>query len=148
MATTTQTATHTLTIGHSSGGGGGGPSGSGGGIGGGPPGGAGGPLGGGGSGRPPGGAPGPGPGQARGHKLMGNPPQVFDGEHERTQLFLSQWEIYWGLNYQVDAMAQPYSQVLCFLSYIQGPEVQDWVMHELRWLHDQVHSRHVLPNNP
>ena len=79
---------------------------------------------------------------------MGNPPQVFDGERERTQLFLSQWEIYWGLNYQVDAMAQPYSRVLCFLSYVQGPEVQDWVTHELRWLREQVHSGHVLPNNP
>jgi len=45
-------------------------------------------------------------------------------------------------------MAQPYMQVLCFLSYIQGEEVQDWVSHELCWLQDQVHSRHVLPNNP
>ncbi len=149
MATTTQT-THAPTIGRSSSGGGSGPSGSGGGLGGGPPGGAGGPPGGGrGGGGPPGGGAGPGPGQAAGGaKLIGNPPQIFDGECERTQLFLSQWEIYWGLNYQVDIMAQPYSQVLCFLSYIQGPEVQDWVTHELRWLCDQVHSRHVLPNNP
>src|SRR6266404_3475218 len=149
-ATATQT-THVPTIGRSSGGGGGGPSGSGGGLGGGPPGGAGGPPGGGGGGGPPGGGAGPGPGQAAGGggaKLVGNPPQIFDGERERTQLFLSQWEIYWGLNYQVDIMAQPYSRVLCFLSYIQGPEVQDWVTHELRWLRDQVHSRHVLPNNP
>src|SRR5882757_10328715 len=147
MATTTTTqTTHTSTIGRSSGGGGGGPSGSGGG--GGPPGGAGGPPGGGGGG-PPGGGAGPGPGHATGGaKLMGNPPQIFDGERERTQLFLSQWEIYWGLNYQVDAMAQPYSRVLCFLSYIQGPEVQDWVMHELRWLREQVHAGHVLPTNP
>src|SRR6267378_2504341 len=137
MATATQT-THAPTIGRSSGGGGGGPSGSGGR-----------PPEGGGGGGPPGGGAGPGPGQAAGGaKLVGNLPQVFDGECERTQLFLSQWEIYWGLNYQVDIMAQPYSRVLCFLSYIQGPKVQDWVTHELRWLRDQVHSRHVLPNNP
>jgi len=149
MATATQTTTHAPTIGCSSGGGGGGLSGSGGGIGGGPPGGTRGPPGGGGGGGPPGGGAGPGPGQATGGaKLVGNPPQTFDGERERTQLFLSQWEIYWGLNYQVDIMAQPYSRVLCFLSYIQGPEVQDWVTHELRWLCDQVYSRHVLPNNP
>jgi len=45
-------------------------------------------------------------------------------------------------------MAQPYTRVLCFLSYIQGEGVQDWVTHELRWLQDQVHSHHVLPNNP
>ncbi len=148
MATTTTTqTTHAPTIGHSSGGGGGGPLGSRGGLGGGPPGGAGGPPGGG-SG-PPGGGIGPGLGQtAGGDKLVGNPPQVFDGECERTQLFLSQWEIYWGLNYQADIMAQPYRRVLCFLSYIQGPEVQDWVTHELRWLCEQVHSCHVLPNNP
>ncbi len=73
---------------------------------------------------------GPGPGQAGGGaKLVGNPPQVFDREWERTQLFLSQWEIYWGLNYIVDIMAQPYTRVLC-------------------WLREQVHGRHVLPNNP
>ena len=136
MATTTQTMTHAPTIGCSSGGGGGGPLRSGGGIGGGPPRGGGtGPPGGGlpRGGGPPGGAA--GLGQAGGGaKLMGNPPQTFDGECERTQLFLSQWEIYWGLNYQVDIMAQPYMRVLCFLSYIQGPDVQDWVTHELRWL--------------
>jgi len=79
---------------------------------------------------------------------VGNPPQVFDGDRERTQLFLSQWEIYWGLNYTINIMAQPYTRVLCFLSYIQGAEVQDWVTHELRWLREQVHSHHVLPNNP
>ncbi len=92
MATTTATqTTHIPTIGRSSGGGGGS---GGGGFGGGPPGGAGGPPGGGGGGPPPGGV-GPGPGQAAGGaKLMGNPPQIFDGERERTQLFLSQWEIY------------------------------------------------------
>ena len=130
MATTTQTMTHAPTIGRSSGGGGGGPTGSGGGSGGGPPGGGGGgPPGGGGS---LGGAASLGPGQAGGGaKLVGNPPQVFDGECNRTELFLSQWEIYWGLNYTVDIMAQPYTRVLCFLSYIQGPEVQDWVTHEL-----------------
>ena len=103
MATTTQTTTHTPTISRSSRGGGGGP---------------------------PGGAA--GPGQAGGGaKLVGNPPQVFDGTRNRTQLFLSKWEIYWGLNYTADIMAQPYTRVLCFLSYIQGEEVQDWVMHEL-----------------
>ncbi len=142
MATTTQTTTHAPTIGRSSGGGGGGPSGGGGG----PPGsGRGGPPGGGGPlGRGP---PAAGPGGG-GAKLASNPPQVFDGERNRTQLFLSQWEIYWGLNYTVDIMAEPYKRVLCFLSYIQGLDVQDWVTHELRWLRDQVHSRHVLPNNP
>src|SRR6266404_4551501 len=114
MATTTQTTTHAPTIGCSSGGGGSGLSGSGG-RGGGPPGGGGPPSGGG----PPGGAPGPGPGQAGGGaKLVGNPPQVFDGTRNRTQLFLSKWEIYWGLNYTADIMAQPYTRVLCFLSYI------------------------------
>ncbi len=102
MATTTQMTTHAPTIGRSesSGGSGGGPSGSGGG-GGGPPGGRGPPSG----GRPPGGAAGLGPGQAGGGaKLVGNPPQIYDGNQERTQLFLSQWEIYWGLNYTVDVM--------------------------------------------
>jgi len=45
-------------------------------------------------------------------------------------------------------MSLPYTRVLCFLSYIQGEDVQDWVTHELCWLWDQVHNSHVLPNNP
>jgi len=107
MATTTTTqTTHVPTIGRSSGGGGGGPSGSGGGLGGGPPGGAGGPPGGGGGGGPPAGGAGPGPGHATGGaKLMGNPPQIFDGERERTQLFLSQWEIYWANSLEQSAFS-------------------------------------------
>ncbi len=61
---------------------------------------------------------------------------------------MSQWDIYWGLNYTVNIMAQPYTRVLCFLSYIQGEDVQDWVTHKLCWLRNEVHTNHVLPNNP
>jgi len=61
---------------------------------------------------------------------------------------MSQWDIYWGLNHIIDIMAQPYTQVLCFLSYIQGEDVQDWVTYKLQWLRNEVHNNQVLPNNP
>jgi len=52
-----------------------------------------------------GGGAGPGPGQVGGGaKLVRNPPQTYDGNQERMQLFLSQWDIYWSLNYMVDIM--------------------------------------------
>ncbi len=136
MVTTMQTTTHTLTIGCSSSGGGGGSGG------GGVPSSRGG-------GGPPGGAANLRGGHAGGGaKLVGNPPQVYNGDCKKTQLFMSQWDIYWGLNYTIDIMAQPYTQVLCFLSYIQGEDIQDWVTHELCWLWNKVHANWVLPNNP
>ncbi len=82
--------------------------------GGGVPGGGGGYLGGGGG--PPGGAPprggwGPPPvliPQPQAGKLVGEMPSIYDGDRKSMQLFINQWELYWGANNDNRLMINPY----------------------------------------
>src|SRR6266702_1519051 len=75
--------------------------------GGGYPGGGGGPLG----AAPPGGGWGPPPTplpQGNNDKLVGGTPTVFDGDQKQTQMFINQWELYWGVNNNNTIMMNPY----------------------------------------
>src|SRR6266403_3101657 len=128
MATTTQTyaPTITRTIG--------------GGIPLGPPGSGGGRGGGGGGG-------GPGGGLAGHRKLSGNPPRIFNGDRTTSVGFLLEWELYYEINRHVDVMNQPYTRSMLFLTYIQGDDVQSWVMKQVLWLRNEVNAGGVQPIN-
>ncbi len=128
MATTTQTYAPTITRAI------------GGGIPLGPP--SGGGSGGGGGG---GGRAGHGGGLAR--KLSGNPPQIFSGDCTTSVRFLMEWELYYEINRHVDIMNQPYTRCMLFLTYIQGDDVQNWVMKQILWLHNEIGAGGVLPTN-
>ncbi|SRR6266702_2559450 len=41
-------------------------------------------------------------------KLVGDPLAVYDGEQTKTQLFINQWELYWGVNNDNPLMINPY----------------------------------------
>ena len=87
--------------------------------GGGYPGGGGGPLG----AAPPGGGWGPPPTplpQGNNDKLVGETPTVFDGDQKQTQMFINQWELYWGVNNNNTIMMNPYRQAMFFLTYVKG----------------------------
>jgi len=109
---------------------GGGPPGGGGNPGhpgsGGPP----GPPGGGGPFVPPGGAAGGGGNS----KLVGNPPDVFDGDRIKVEGFLLSWNVYRGLNWSTDVMDTPFTRAMLFFSYIKGPTVNEWVAAQVEWL--------------
>jgi hypothetical protein len=112
-------------------------------LGGGPPGGGfpgGGPLGGG----PPGGGPPmpippapviPG---GRNDKLVGNTPLIFTGDRTRAEEFITQWQLYEGVNITNDLMRNVYQQAMLFLTYIQGPIVNEWVKGVNAWLRGQI----------
>ena len=110
---------------------GGPPSGSGG-----PPGGSGGPPGG--SGGPPGGG-GPGgvlgqPGGGTGSgKLGGNPPVIFDGDRSKADEFMNDFNLYRMTNIDTDQMTNPMKRAALFLTYIKGPNVNDWVREKTMW---------------
>jgi hypothetical protein len=110
--------------------------------GGGPPGGGppgGGPPGGG----PPGGGPqgnlppaplwGPGT-----NKLVGNPPLIFKGDRTQSEEFITQWEMYEGVNISNNLMRNPYQRLLLFMTYIQGPLVNEWIKSMNAWLRLQI----------
>jgi hypothetical protein len=82
----------------------------------------GGPPGGGGS--PGGGVPIPmpqAPHQLGGHhsdKLVGNPPILFTGDRAKAEQFITQWQLYEGVNITNALMHNPYQQAMFFLTYI------------------------------
>jgi hypothetical protein len=128
--------------------GGGGPPGGGPPIGG-PPGGPFGPPGGG----PPGGPPAPIPpapvvgGGGRNDKLVGNTPLIFKGERSRAEEFITQWQLYEGVNITNDLMRNAYQRAMLFLTYIQGPIVNEWVKGVNAWLRGQIINQRWAPTD-
>jgi hypothetical protein len=106
----------------------------------GPPGGPFGPPGGG----PPGGGPpapippAPAVGGGRSDKLVGNTPLIFKGERSRAEEFITQWQLYEGVNITNDLMRNAYQRAMLFLTYIQGPIVNEWVKGVNAWLRGQI----------
>jgi hypothetical protein len=118
----------------------------------GPPGG--GPLGGGplGGGPPGGGPPMPIPpapviGGGRNDKLVGNTPLIFKGERSRAEEFITQWQLYEGVNITNDLMRNAYQRAMLFLTYIQGPIVNEWVKGVNAWLQGQIIHQRWAPND-
>jgi hypothetical protein len=124
---------------------------------GGPPGGPVGPPGGG----PPGGPfgpPGGGPpmpippapvigGGGRNDKLVGNTPLIFKGECNRAEEFITQWQLYEGVNITNDLMRNAYQRAMLFLTYIQGPIVNEWVKGVNAWLRGQIINQRWAPTD-
>ena len=90
--------------------------------GGGAPGGGGGPPGGG----PPGGG-GPAGGGGGGDKLGGNPPPEFDGDRSYANHFMNKFNLYRLANMEAVQMRVPMKRAALLLSFIKGPNVDDWV---------------------
>jgi hypothetical protein len=84
-------------------------------------------------GGPPGGGGNPG-----GGKLVGRKPEVFDGTRSKTEGFLQEWNIYYGLNWGADVITTPFTRAMLFLSFIKGPNTQEWVTAQIEWLGDQL----------
>jgi hypothetical protein len=128
---------------------------------GGPPGGPFGPPGGGPPGGPPGGPfgpPGGGPpmpippapvvgGGGRNDKLVGNTPLIFKGERSKAEEFITQWQLYEGVNITNDLMRNAYQRAMLFLTYIQGPIVNEWVKGVNAWLRGQIIHQRWAPTD-
>jgi hypothetical protein len=104
-------------------------------------------------GGPPGGGP-PGPippapvvGGGRNDKLVGNTPLIFKGERSQAEEFITQWQLYEGVNITNDLMRNAYQQAMLFLTYIQGPIVNEWVKGVNAWLRGQIINQQWAPNN-
>jgi hypothetical protein len=91
---------------------------------------------------PPGGGGNPGGhgggGNPGGGKLVGCEPEVFNGTQSKTEGFLQEWNIYYGLNWGADVITMPFTRTMLFLSFIKGPNIQEWVAAQIEWLGDQL----------
>jgi hypothetical protein len=52
--------------------------------------------------------------------------------------FITQWQLYEGVNITNDLMRNAYQRAMLFLTYIQGPLVNEWVKGVNAWLRGQV----------
>ncbi|KAH9033276.1 hypothetical protein EDB85DRAFT_1890337 [Lactarius pseudohatsudake] len=84
----------------------------------------------------------------RNSKFVGQPPEVFTGDRTKTEEFLTQWELYWGVNNNSTVMSNPYQRAMIFLTYIRGSGVNEWLVAISRWLNRQVSQEGVLDTNP
>jgi hypothetical protein len=111
-----------------------------------------------GGGGPPGGSP-PGGGlpaplppapmvhAGRNDKLVGNTPLIFTGEHSKAEEFITQWQLYKGVNITNDLMRNAYQRAMLFLTYIQGPIVNEWVKGVNTWLRGQIINQRWAPTD-
>jgi hypothetical protein len=106
-----------------------------------------------GGGGPPGGPPAPIPpapvvgGVGRNDKLVGNTPLIFKGERSRAEEFITQWQLYEGVNITNELMRNAYQRAMLFLTYIQGPIVNEWVKGVNAWLRGQIINQRWAPTD-
>jgi hypothetical protein len=102
---------------------------------------------------PPGGPPAPIPpapvvgGGGRNDKLVGNTPLIFKGERSKAEEFITQWQLYEGVNITNDLMRNAYQRAMLFLTYIQGPIVNEWVKGVNAWLRGQIINQRWAPTD-
>jgi hypothetical protein len=70
----------------------------------------------------------------RNDKLVGNTPLIFTGDRSRAEEFITQWQLYEGVNITNDLIRNAYQRAMLFLTYIQGPVVNEWVKGVNTWL--------------
>jgi putative polyketide hydroxylase len=99
------------------------------------PGGSGGPGGPGGPGAPQGPPPAiPATGGNADNRVMGNLPQVFDGDRKNARNFLDSILGYFRANSRVPGLNSPIRKVSIALTLIQGPQVATWVRDMGAWI--------------
>ena len=76
--------------------------------------------------------------QSNGTKLSGKEPAIFDGDCSKAEAFLLEWTIYRLLNGEQEIMRQPFSWVMLFLTFIKGPDVQEWTSMQVGWLGSRI----------
>jgi hypothetical protein len=76
-------------------------------------------------------------------ELKGQEPIVFNGDRSKMEEFLTQWELYSGVNYAHSAMQMPFTRAMLFLTYIQGVQVNESVAAQSTRLISDVAHRGV-----
>ena len=82
-----------------------------------------------------------------GAKLSGKDPVIFDGDRAKAEAFFLEWTIYRLLNEETEVMKQAFSRVMLFLTFIKGPNVQEWVGAQVAWLGRHIRSGARKPTN-
>src|SRR6266478_1914217 len=67
-------------------------------------------------------------------KAMGKDPPLFTGQREKADTFMNKVEKYLTLNDDVAGFRSPKKKVALVLTFMQGPEVEEWTRGILQWI--------------
>ena len=71
-------------------------------------------------------------------RLRGEIPETFTGDRKKSETFMQQFNVHWGLNENHEIMATPYLCAMYALSFMKGPLINDWVNDQVTTLRDKV----------
>jgi hypothetical protein len=63
-------------------------------------------------------------------RFIGKEPQMFTGDRTKADEFFTQWNLFVSVNYSNSAMTNVFSRSMLFLTYMQGPHVNEWVLQQ------------------
>jgi hypothetical protein len=87
-------------------------------------------------------------GRAPDTKFLGSEPEAFTGDRTKVESFLTQWELYCGVNANNAAIQNQYQKTMLFLTYVKGDLIRTWVLAASRWLGQEVSLYHVDQYDP
>jgi len=77
------------------------------------------------------------PSNGRSRALSGVPPPIFNGDRDKSELFLDKFMSYEIVNSDAKQFTTPFLKVALCLSYMNGPKIDSWACHQRLWLKAQ-----------
>jgi len=71
-------------------------------------------------------------------KFIGKEPPIFTGERDKAEAFLTQWGRFTRVNFTNRSLQISYVKAMMFLTYIQGPLVDEWATETQKWLDTHI----------
>ena len=60
-------------------------------------------------------------------KMIGKEPEIFTGDRDKVEEFMTSWSIYYRINKQTRVMHNPKSRTMLFFGYLRGPKMHLWI---------------------
>ena len=73
-------------------------------------------------------------------KMIGKEPEIFTGDRDKVEEFMTSWSVYHGINKQTTVMNNPMSRTLLFFGYLRGPKMHLWIKKISTQLDQHIHS--------
>ena len=59
--------------------------------------------------------------------MIGKEPEIFIGDQDKVEEFMTSWSVYHGINKQTRVMNNPMSRTMLFFGYLRGPKMHLWI---------------------
>ena len=81
------------------------------------------------------------------NNLRGTPPAMYDGDRKKSKEFKRDFNLYAVMNDQHELITSPYKKVVLALSFMRGPNINDWKADQLKLLIEKTtRAANPIPN--